>query len=224
MARLAWDKVSERLYETGIDHMVLYKQDNTGAYPKGVVWNGITAFTESPSGAEPNPQYADNIKYLNILSAEEFGGTLEAFNSPKEFDECDGSAEIIPGVVIGQQTRKGFGLCYRTVLGNDVKYNDYGYKLHLVWGGLAAPSEKNYASINDSPELTPLSWEISTTPVEYTGYKPTATMTIDSTTVDPDKLAALLDVLYGTDAGSGGSETEARLPLPLEVVSILSAG
>lgn len=216
MSKLIWDQTGERLYETGVKMGVLYPQVG-GAYPKGVAWNGLTAVTESPSGAEANPLYADDIKYLNLMSAEEFGATVEAYTYPEEFAECDGSAAIATGVYIGQQPRKAFGLCYRTVLGNDVANNEYGYKLHLIYGALAAPSEKAYATINDSPEAITFSWEITTTPVNVTGFKPTASLTIDSTKVDKDKLAALEEVLYGSES------EEARLPLPDEVITIVGA-
>lgn len=215
MSKLVWDKTGERLYETGVDHGVLYPIQAGGVYSKGVAWNGLSAVTESPSGAEASPFYADNIKYLNLMSAEEFGATVEAYMYPDEFAECDGSAEIATGVSIGQQARKVFGLSYRTLLGNDVDSNDYGYKLHLIYGALAAPSEKGYSTINDSPEPITLSWEITTTPVNVAGFKPTACVTIDSTKVDATKLAALEAILYGSD------DVEARLPLPDELITIL---
>lgn len=215
MSKLVWDKTGERLYETGVDHGVLYPIQTGGVYSKGVAWNGLSAVTESPSGAEASPFYADNIKYLNLMSAEEFGATIEAYMYPDEFAECDGSAEIATGVSIGQQARKVFGLSYRTLLGNDVDSNDYGYKLHLIYGALAAPSEKGYSTINDSPEPITLSWEITTTPINVAGFKPTACVTIDSTKVDKTKLAALEAILYGSDSD------EARLPLPDELITIL---
>lgn len=215
MSKLVWDKTGERLYETGVDHGVLYPIQTGGVYSKGVAWNGLSAVTESPSGAEASPFYADNIKYLNLMSAEEFGATIEAYMYPDEFAECDGSAEIATGVSIGQQARKVFGLSYRTLLGNDVDSNDYGYKLHLIYGALAAPSEKGYSTINDSPEPITLSWEITTTPINVAGFKPTACVTIDSTKVDATKLKALEDILYGTD------DVEARLPLSDELITIL---
>lgn len=229
MSKIKWDQTGERLYETGVKMGVLYPQADNGTYPKGVAWNGLTAVTESPSGAEATPLYADDIKYLNLLSTEEFGCTVEAYTYPDEFAECDGSAEIADGVAIGQQSRKPFGLCYRTVIGNDTKTNKYGYKLHIVYGGLAAPSEKGYATINDSPEAITFSWEVSTTPVEVEGFEPTASITIDSTKVDAEKLAALEKILYGTDeVGTSGSEgyvaaTEARLPLPDEIATLMAA-
>ena len=222
MSKIVWDKTGERLYETGVDRGVLYLQSN-GTYPKGVAWNGLTAVTESPSGAEATPLYADNIKYLNLMSAEEFGCTIEAYTYPEEFAECDGSAELATGVTIGQQARKPYGLSYRTKIGNDAAGNEFGYKLHLIYGGLAAPSEKAYASINDSPEAITFSWEVSTTPVSVDGHSPTASITIDSTKVEPTKLAALEEILYGKD-GEGASGTEPRLPLPSEVATLFTAG
>ena len=199
MSKLFWDQTGERLYETGVKNGVLYPQGDNGAYPKGVAWNGLTAVTESPSGAEANPLYADDIKYLNLLSTEEFGATIEAYTYPEEFEACDGSAEIAEGVTIGQQKRKTFGMAYKTVLGNDTENNNYGYKLHLIYGALAAPSEKAYATISDSPEAITFSWEVTTTPVSVSGFEPTASLTIDSTKVDADKLAALEAVLFGKD-------------------------
>lgn len=219
MSKLVWDKTGERIYETGVDHGVLYVRSEDGTYPKGVVWNGLTAVTESPSGAEPTPLYADNIKYLNLLSVEEFGATIEAYMYPDEFAECNGEKSIATGVTIGQQTRKTFGLCYRTAIGNDVDMNDHGYKLHFIYGALAAPSEKAYATINDSPEAITLSWEITTTPVDVANAKPTASLTVDSTKIEPEKLAKLEAIIYGADE----TETEARLPLPDEVISIITA-
>ena len=215
MAKLVWDETGKRLYETGVKQGVLYLLNQEGTYDKGVAWNGLTAVTESPSGAEATALYADDVKYLNLVSAEELGGTIEAYTYPDEFAQCDGSAELVTGVMIGQQARSTFGLCYRTALGNDIKNNDYGYKLHLVYGCLASPSEKAYATINDSPEAITFSWEISTTPVEVTGHKPTATVVIDSTKVDAGKLAALEAVLYGSESEA------ARLPLPDEIVSLV---
>lgn len=215
MSKLVWDQTGERYYETGVKKGVLYPQVS-GAYPKGVAWNGLTAVTESPSGAEATPLYADDIKYLNLMSVEEFGATIEAYTYPDEFAECDGSASIATGVSIGQQTRKAFGLCYRTVVGNDVENNDYGYKLHIIYGCQAAPSEKAYSSINDSPEAITFSWEVSTTPVEVTGFKPTASVVIDSTKVNADKLAALEAILYGSES------EEARLPLPDEIAELMA--
>ena len=219
MAKIVWDKTGERLYETGVKNGVLYVQEG-GAYPKGVAWNGLTAVTESPSGAEATPLYADDIKYLNLLSTEEFGATIEAYTYPDEFAACDGSAALADGVMIGQQARKTFGLCYRTTIGNDTNGNDYGYKLHIIYGALAAPSEKAYATINDSPEAITFSWEVTTTPVNVTGAKPTASITIDSTKADPTKLAALEDILYGKDGEPGN---EPRLPLPDEIKTLMTA-
>lgn len=217
MSKIVWDKSGERFYETGVKNGVLYVQEN-GTYPKGVAWNGLTAVTESPSGAEPSPLYADDIKYLNLLSTEEFAATVEAYTYPPEFEECDGSASIAVGVNIGQQKRKPFGMSYKTVLGNDEENNSYGYKLHIIYGALAAPSEKAYASINDSPEAITFSWELSTTPVSVTGFDPTASITIDSTKANPEKLAALEKILYGD------TDTEPRLPLPDEIAQLMSAG
>ena len=219
MAKIVWDKTGERLYETGVKNGVLYVQEG-GAYPKGVAWNGLTAVTESPSGAEATPLYADDIKYLNLISAEEFAATIEAYTYPDEFAACDGSASLVDGVMIGQQARKTFGLCYRTTIGNDTNGNDYGYKLHIIYGALAAPSEKAYATINDSPEAITFSWEVTTTPVNVTGAKPTASITIDSTKADPTKLAALEDILYGKDGEPGN---EPRLPLPDEIKTLMTA-
>lgn len=216
MAKIVWDESGKRLYETGVKNGVLYIQDETGAYNKGVAWNGLTAVTESPSGAEATPLYADDIKYLELFSAEEFGATIEAYTYPEEFEACDGSASLGTGVTIGQQDRKTFGLCYRTVLGNDVKSNEYGYKLHLIYGAKAAPSEKGYQTINDSPEAITFSWEVTTTPVNVAGFKPTASVTIDSTKIDPDKLKKIEDMLYGEGA------TDAKLPLPDELKTILA--
>ena len=213
--KLSWDKSGERFYETGVKNGVLYVQ-NAGAYPKGVAWNGLTAVTESPSGAEATPLYADDIKYLELTSEEEFGGTIEAYTYPDEFAECDGSAELAQGVKIGQQKRKAFGLVYKTTLGNDEDGNDHGYKLHLVYGCKAAPSEKAYATINDSPEAITFSWEFTTTPVAVTGHKPTAHIEIDSTKADPTCLAALEAKLFGTETD------DPKLPLPDEVKTLMT--
>lgn len=215
--KLVWDQTNERLYETGVKMCVVYPQATGGTYPMGVAWNGLTAVTESPSGAESTALYADDIKYLNLMSAEEFAATIEAYTYPDEFAECDGSAELAKGVAIGQQKRKAFGLCYRTVLGNDVDGIDHGYKLHIIYGAMAAPSEKAYATINDSPEAITFSWELSTTPVSVDGFKPTASITIDSTKADPTKLEALEKILYGSE------EAEARLPLPNEIATLMAA-
>lgn len=215
MSKLVWDQTGERLYETGIRNGVLYVRSAEGTYPAGVAWNGLTAVTESPSGAEATPLYADDIKYLNLMSTEEFGATIEAYTYPDEFMECDGSASIADGVYVGQQTRKTFGMCYRTVVGNDVENNDYGYKLHIIYGALAAPSEKAYSSINDSPEAATFSWEVTTTPVSVKDLKPTASVVIDSTKADKTKLAALEAILYGSES------EEARLPLPDEIATLM---
>ena len=189
--KLEWDKSGEHLFETGVDRGVLYPQAADGTYPKGVAWNGLTSVSESPSGADANALWADNIKYLNLYSAEEFGATIEAYTYPDEFAELDGSAEIAPGALIGQQNRKAFGLCYRTVLGNDIQGNDYGYKIHIIYGAQASPSEKSYETINDSPDAITFSWELNTTPVPVAGHKPTASIVIDSTKCDATKLATL---------------------------------
>ena len=216
MARLVWDEISKKLFETGVNQGVLYVQEG-GLYPKGVVWNGLTAVTEAPSGAESTSLYADDIKYVNLISAEELGCTIEAYTYPDEFAVCDGSAELTAGVTIGQQNRNSFGMCYRTTLGNDTAGNGYGYKLHIIYGAQASPSEKAYSTINDSPEAITFSWEVKTTPVPVTGHKPTASIVIDSTKIEAKKLAALEAVLYG------GESTEARLPLPDEILEILEA-
>ncbi len=214
MPPLVWDQVGERLYETGVDHGVLYLPNDTGVYDLGVAWNVLTTVTVSPTGAEPNAQYADNIKYLNLISAEEFGATIEAFTYPEEFGQCDGSAVPAPGVVIGQQGRKMFGMSYRTRVGNDVEGTEFGYKLHLLYGCQAAPSEKAYATINDSPEAIAFSWEVTTSPAPVTDHKPTALIVVDSTVVDPADLTALEDLLYGK------ATTEAALPTPDAVIAL----
>ena len=224
MAKLTWDNTGERLYETGVRNGVLYVVDSNGDYGDGVAWNGLISVTESPSGAEATALYADDIKYLNLISAEEFGATIEAYTYPDEFMECDGSAEIATGAIIGQQGRKMFGLCYRTVIGNDVDGNDHGYKLHIIYGAQASPSDKEYGTIDDSPDAITFSWEITTTPVSVldsngipvAGYKPTATVVIDSTKADATKLAALEAILYGD------TTNDARLPLPAEIISTLT--
>ncbi len=212
--KITWDEIGKRFYETGTDHGVLYPYE-TGKPGAGVAWNGLTGVTESPSGAEASNLYADNIKYLSLRSVEEFGGTIEAYTYPDEWAECDGSAEAAKGVRFGQQTRKVFGLCYRTKLGNDTDFDDYGYKLHLVYGATASPSEKAYQTINDSPEAITFSWEFETTPIDVAGFKPVAHIEIDSTKADKTKLAALEDVLYGTE------DAEPRLPLPDEVATMM---
>lgn len=225
MTRIAWDQAGERVYETGVDRGVLYPVDNSGDYPEGFPWNGLTTVTESPSGAEANKTYADNRVYAVLVSAEEFGATIEAYTYPEEWKQCDGSATPSAGVSVGQQGRRGFGLSYRTLVGNDLQGTDFGYKLHLVYGATTAPSEKAFATVNDSPEGITFSWEITTIPVDVPGtdpatgkdYKPTALLTIDSTKVDADALADLEDFLYGT-AG-----TDPMLPLPGDVLAIFAA-
>lgn len=223
MSRLTWDNTGERYYETGVKQGVLYPIQPDGKYSLGVAWNGLTAVTESPSGAEATALYADDIKYLNLISTEEFGATIEAYTYPDEFAECDGSASLADGIMLGQQKRKTFGLCYKTTVGNDVDGNDYGYKLHLIYGCLAAPSEKAYATINDSPEAITFSWEVSTTPVNVAGFKPTSQITIDSTKIAEGKKAKLTeleDILYGKNGTGDNGETGAtvaRLPLPDEI-------
>ena len=227
MSKLVWDKLGERYYETGVDHGVLYLLQS-GAYSKGVPWNGLSAVNESPSGAEASPVYADNIKYLNLMSAEEFGASIEAYTSPDEFAECDGSVEIMPGMYAGQQSRKTFGFSYRTILGNDTDGNDYGYRIHLVYGCLAAPSEKGYSTVNDSPEPTTLSWEVSTTPVSINKLidgkklKPTSHLYFDSTKFSAEFMAKLEEILYGKDATSSEANdgVEARLPMPDEIIEL----
>ena len=219
MAKLVWDQTGDRLYETGVKNGVLYIP-TSGVYSKGVAWNGLTAVTESPSGAEATALYADDTKYLSLMSTEEFGATIEAYTYPDEFAACDGSAELADGVMIGQQKRSTFGLCYKTTIGNDTEGNEHGYKLHIIYGALAKPSERAYATINDSPEAITFSWEITTTPVNVTGAKPTASLVIDSTKADPSKLAALEDILYGKDGEPGN---EPRLPLPDEIKTLMTA-
>ena len=216
MSKLVWDQSGKRLYETGVDHGVLYPIQTGGVYSKGVAWNGLTAVTESPSGADVNDIYADNMKYLGLVGAEKFGATVEAYTYPDEFAECDGSVELVKGATIGQQNRKVFGMVYRTVIGNDVDGNEHGYKLHLIYGATAAPSEKAYNTINEDPEAITFSWELSTTPVNVTGHKPTASLTIDSTKADPTKLAELEKILFGD------TEPEPRLPLPDEIAQLLN--
>lgn len=216
MAKLVWDESGKRLYETGVEKGVLYVQGENGQYENGVAWNGLTAVTESPSGAEPTALYADDIKYLELFSAEEFGATIEAYTYPEEFEACDGSASLGTGVTIGQQDRKAFGLCYRTIVGNDVKGNEHGYKLHLIYGAKAKPSEKAYATVNDSPEAVTFSWEVSTTPVNVAGFKPTASVTIDSTKIEAGKLKAIEDKLYGTQ------DQEPTLIMPDEIKQLIT--
>lgn len=217
MPRLVWDSTGEKTYETGVEQGVLYPMSN-GTYPAGVAWNGLIGVTESPSGAEPTALYADDQKYLTLLSAEEFGATIEAYTYPDKFAECDGSKEIAPGVYAGQQTRKMFGLSYKTLYGNDVDGNSHAYKLHIIYGAYAQPSEKGYETVNDSPDAITFSWELSTSPVKVDGFDPIASLTIDSTKVDADKLSALENILYGSD------DADARLPLPDEIISIVGTG
>lgn len=214
MAKLVWDQTTEKLYETGIEQVALFPQV-AGEYPKGVAWNGITALNLTPSGAEPSPLYANNKKYLTLMSVEELGGTIEAYMYPDEWSECDGSAELVPGVFVGQQPRKNFGLVGKTLIGNDSEGTKYGYKLHLVYGGLASPSEMSNATVNDNPEARTMSWEFSTTPVSVAGFEPTSYICIDSTKVDAGKLTALEAVLYGSES------EEARLPLPDEIAELM---
>lgn len=217
MAKLVWDETGKRLYETGVSKGVLYVQADDGTYGNGVAWNGLTAVNESPSGAEATPLYADDIKYLELTSTEEYGASIEAYTYPEEFEQCDGSAELDVGVTIGQQPRKAFGFCYRTLIGNDVKNNDYGYKIHIVYGAKAAPSEKAYQTVNDSPEAITFSWELTTTPVNVEGHKPTACVTIDSTKVNAAKLTSIEEALYGSDT------KEPKLLLPDEIAAIIKA-
>ena len=215
MPKIEWDKTGERYYETGVKQGVLYKLDSTGKYTGGVPWNGLTAVSESPSGAEANPLYADDIKYLNLMSAEEFGATIEAYTYPDEFAECDGTKEVAPGVTIGQQDRAVFGMAYTTTKGNDVAGTAYGYKIHIIYGAQASPSEKGYSTINDSPEAITFSWGVTTTPVNVKGSKATATLVIDSTKTSKEKMAALEAILYGSES------EEARLPLPDEIIELM---
>jgi len=218
MAAITWDDSGEHLYETGIDHMVLYRPDANGDYTDGVAWNGITAFNETPSGADSNPVWADNIKYLDLRAADEFGATLECLYTPAEFAECDGVKEVAPGILVYQQARQAFGLSYRTLIGNEIKGNELGYKLHLLYNATAAPSEKSYNTVNDSPETSTLSYELTTTPITAQGFKNTALITIDSTKVAKANLTALENILYG--AGEG-QNVKARLPKPAEVFTTL---
>lgn len=215
MAKLKFDELGKRFYETGVSNAVLFPQADDGTYPKGVAWNGITAANESPSGAESNDQYADNMVYLSLTGAEKFEGTIEAFSSPTEFDECDGMKEISKGLTVSQQTRKPFGFAFKSILGNDIKGNDYGYKLHIWYGCKAAPSERSHSTVNDSPEPQNPSWSISSTPVAVPGAKPSSVLTFNSTTTPADKLKKIEDILYGTDTA------DARLPLPAELLDLL---
>ena len=226
MSKIVWDQSGNRFFETGVKNGVLYPIGENGEYSTGVPWNGLSKVTESPSGAEANPIYADDIKYLNLFSAEDFAATIEAYTYPDEFATLDGSGELSAGVMIGQQARSAFGLCYRTQVGNDVKGSDYGYKLHIIYGAKASPSEKAYSTINDSPEAITFSWELSTTPVAVEGFKPTASLVIDSTKVGAEKMAKLEAKLYGTDAGTSGepAATEPTLLLPNEIKALLEAG
>lgn len=217
MSKLIWDQAGEKLYETGVSNGVLYPQSAEGTYPTGVAWNGLSSVSESPSGAEATPIYADNVKYLNLISAEEFGATVEAYMYPDEFMECDGSKELAPGVYAGQQNRKHFGMVYKTLIGNDTEGTDYGYKIHIIYDAVAAPSERGFSTVNESPEAITLSWELSTTPVPVPNAKPTASLTIDSTKTTAEKLAALEAILFGSE------DSEARLPLPAEIITLLTA-
>ena len=216
MAKLVWNEAGKRLYEAGVDRGVLYVSDGNGGYKKGVVWNGLVSVNESPSGAEATPLYAGNVKYVELMSNEEFGASIEAYTYPEEFEQCDGSAELADGITIGQQPRKSFGLCYRTKIGNDTAGDEHGYKIHLIYGAKAAPTEKSYTTINDSPEAITFSWEITTTPIEVAGHKPTATLTIDSTKVTPTALTAIETKLYGDTPG------EATLPTPAEILALIA--
>ena len=215
MSKLVWDQTGDRYYETGVKNGVLYVQGEGGTYQNGIAWNGLTAVTESPSGAEPTTLYADDMKYLTLMSTEEFGATIEAYTYPVEFNQCNGEAEIATGVIVGQQDRKSFGLCYRTTIGNDIDGNAHGYKLHIIYGAKAAPSEKAYTAINDSPEAITFSWDLTTTPINVEGFKPTANITIDSTKADASKLTALEAILYGSES------EDARLPLPGEIITLM---
>mgnify|MGYP003434615152 FL=1 len=216
MARLIWDEVGQRFFETGVKNGVLYVQDNDGSYKNGVVWNGLTAVTESPSGAEETPLYADDVKYLTLRSAEQFGATIEAYTYPEEFEQCDGSAQIANGVTIGQQARRAFGLCYRTSVGNDIQGQNFSYKLHLIYGCTVAPSEKSYSTINDNPEAITFSWELSTVPVPVDGFSPTASLVIDASKVDEGKMALLENALFGD------AENEATLLLPNQIMELIN--
>lgn len=223
MSKLQWDKVGERFFETGVDHGVLFPMGKNGVYDKGVAWSGLTAINENPSGGEANPFYADNIKYLNIMAAEDFGFGIEALTYPDEWEECDGSVEIAPGVIAGQQNRKVFGLAYRTLIGNDTAGQSLGYKIHLVYGANASPSQRNHNTVNESPEPTTMSWDATTTPVNVPGAKPTAHLTISSTKTSAEKMAALEEILYGKDPTTeGGTDgVEPRLPMPAEIIELM---
>jgi len=218
---MKWDQIGERLYEIGLDHGALFTMGDDGKYAKGVPWNGLSAVNETPSGGEPTPVWADNMKYLNLMSAEDFGANVEAYSYPPEFAACDGDAEVAPGVTIGQQPRKMFGMSYRTLIGNDISKQAYGYKIHLIYGGQVSPSEKNRQTLNDSPEPSAMSWELSTTPVDVPGFQPTAHMVIDSTKTSKEKMALIEGIIYGKDASDGGEATESRLPMPEEVIELL---
>lgn len=224
---IEWDKAGERLYETGVDRVVLYPirdtiSDPTNPYDAGVAWNGVTSITQSASGGEPTPLWADNLKYLNLMSAEEAALSIEAYTYPDEFEQCDGTRSIVAGATIGQQSRKMFGICYRTLIGNDQQQTDYGYKIHIVYGCLASPSDRAYSTVNDSPEAISFSWSISTTPVEVSGFKPTSVVIIDSTVTTAAKLAAIETILYGTPASGNTAAVPAKLPLPAEIVTTLT--
>ena len=230
MAKLVWDDTGKHFYETGVDHGVLYTLDNNKEYKNAEVWNGLTSVTASPSGAEETKLWADNINYASLRSAESFGGTIEAYTYPDDFAECDGTAELVTGAYIGQQPRATFGLAYRTLVGNEVDLNDHGYKLHLIWGCSCSPSQKQYSTVNDSPEAISFSWEFTTTPVPVTGFKPTSEMTIDSRSVDSEDIKALEAQLFGVNAVEADVENEVEavaevepwLPLPDTVISILN--
>lgn len=214
MSRLVWDEIGKKFYEAGVEKCVLYLLED-GQYKNGVAWNGITNVSENPSGGEPQPQYADNIKYINIMSREEFAATIEAFTYPDEFGVCDGSVEVATGITIGQQTRRPFGISYQTKIGNDVDQEEHGYKIHLIYNALAKPSQKQYQTINENPEANNFSWELSTTPISVKGHKPTASLVINSTKTDPEKLKELEDIIYGSDT------LEPRMPDPDEIISIV---
>lgn len=222
--RVVWDETGKKIYETGVDRGMLYKLKDDGTYNKGVPWNGLNEVTESPSGAEPTSLYADNVKYLNLMSAEEFAASIGAYTYPDEFAECDGSVEVAPGVTIGQQERKKFGFCYRTIIGNDVNKNNHGYKLHLIYNALASPSEKGYGTINKDPDAITFSWDVNTEPVNVTGHKSTACLIVDSTKCDKELMAKLEDILYGTNPTTEGGDdgTEPRLPMPDEVITLMT--